>query len=69
MALIHISCLILALIDMLVSYGGPAFVAAKVYMVVMEDEPVISYKARHHRVSYGLYKAVLVKLFLWCSIN
>ncbi|XP_020093709.1 subtilisin-like protease SBT2.5 [Ananas comosus] len=51
MALIHISCLILALIDMLVSYGGPAFVAAKVYMVVMEDEPVISYKARHHRVS------------------
>jgi len=31
---------------------GPSHVSAKVYMVVMEDDPVISYKVNRKHVMY-----------------
>ncbi|XP_038971925.1 subtilisin-like protease SBT2.5 [Phoenix dactylifera] len=52
MALVWKSILI-AIVSLLVPYRGPSFVGAKVYMVVMEDDPVISYKASRNRVMSG----------------
>lgn len=48
------SILLIALISSLDPYGGLSFVGAKVYMAVMEDDPVISYKESQNRMMYAI---------------
>nr|XP_019705465.1 subtilisin-like protease SBT2.5 [Elaeis guineensis] len=53
MALVWKPILLIAIISLLDPYGGLSFVGAKVYMVVMEDDPVISYKESQNSMMSG----------------